>query len=152
MVIGFTGTSKGMTPYQKQIVLELLQELKPDLVRHGDCVGADTECHLIATSLNNPTCIHPPDNDIKRSFNQSDCILPAKPYLDRNKDIVDMSDMLIATPETAKEVTRSGTWSTVRYAKRTGKEVIICSPDEGGHHYVKRIYRRHYTPQAGHDC
>lgn len=64
------------------------------------------------------------------AFNQSDSILPVKAYLDRIKDIVDMSDILIATPESVKEVLRSGTWSTVRYAKRAGKEVIICNPDE----------------------
>lgn len=52
MVIGFIGTSKGMTPYQKQRVSELLRELTPALVRHGDCVGADTEFHQIANSLN----------------------------------------------------------------------------------------------------
>ena len=104
MVIGFTGTSK--TPYQKQSVLELIQQLMPDLVRHGDCVGADTDFHEIACSLNIPTCIHPPDNDSKRSFCQSDCILPEKPYLNRNKDIVDMSNLLIATPETTKEKIR----------------------------------------------
>lgn len=130
MVIGFTGTSNGMTSNQQQRVSGLLKELKPDLIRHGDCVGADTDFHQIATSLNIKTCIHPPDNDTKRSFCKSDSILPVKPYLDRNKDIVDMSDMLIATPETAKEALRSGTWSTVRYAKRAGKEVIICNPDE----------------------
>lgn len=130
MVIGFTGTSKGMTAYQKQRVLELLQELKPDLVRHGDCVGADTDFHLIACSLNIPTCIHPPDNDSKRAFNQSDCILPLKPYLDLNKEIVDMSNILISTPETTKEDLHSGTWFFVRYAKRAGKEVIICNPDD----------------------
>lgn len=130
MVIGFTGTSNGMTPNQKQRVSDLLQEFKPSLVRHGDCVGADTEFHQIACSLNIKTCIHPPDNDSKRAFSQSNSILPVKPYLDRNKDIVDMSDMLIATPESVKEVIRSGTWSTVRYAKRVGREVIICNPDE----------------------
>jgi hypothetical protein len=130
MVIGFTGTSKGMSSYQRQRVSDLLKELTPDLVRHGDCIGADTEFHQIASSLNIKTCIHPPDNDSKRAFNKSDSILPVKPYLDRNKDIVDMSDMLIATPETSKEALRSGTWSTVRYAKRAGKEVILCNPDE----------------------
>ena len=129
MVIGFTGTSKGMTAYQKQRVLELLQELKPDLVRHGDCIGADTDFHLIACSLNIPTCIHPPDNDSKRSFCKSDCILPVKPYLDLNKDIVDMSSILISTPETTKEDLHSGTWFSIRYAKRAGKEVIDVTPE-----------------------
>jgi glycerol-3-phosphate cytidylyltransferase-like family protein len=130
MVIGFTGTYKGMTPYQKQRILELLKELKPQLVRHGDCVGADTEFHEIAKTLNIKVCIHPPDNDSKRAFNQSDSILPVKPYLDINKDIVDMSNILISTPETSKEDLHTGAWFSVRYAKRTGKEVIICKPEE----------------------
>jgi hypothetical protein len=128
VVIGFSGTSKGMTPFQRQRVCELLKDLMPDFIRHGDCVGADTEFHQIACSLNIKTCIHPPDNDSKRAFNQSDCILPVKPYLNRNKDIVDMSNLLIATPETSKENLRSGTWFAIRYAKRSGKEVIICKP------------------------
>jgi hypothetical protein len=102
MLIGFTGTSKGMTHYQKQRVSDLLKELKPHLVRHDDRVGSNTEFHQIASSLNIKTCIHPPDSDSKRAFNQSDSILPVKPYLDRNKD-VDMSYMLIATPEPPKE-------------------------------------------------
>lgn len=45
MVMGFTVTFQGMTLYQKQKVLERLKELKPDLVRHGDGVEADTEFH-----------------------------------------------------------------------------------------------------------
>lgn len=104
MVIGFTGTSKGMTPYQKQRVSELLRELTPALVRHGDCVGADTEFHQIDNSLNIKTCIHPPDNDSKRAFNQSDSILSVKPYLNRNRDIADMSDKLIPTPVSSKKI------------------------------------------------
>ena len=79
MVIGFTGSSKVMTVYQKQRISELLRELTPVLVRHGDCVGADTGFHEIAKTLNIKVCIHPPDNDSKRAFNQSDSILPVKP-------------------------------------------------------------------------
>jgi predicted Rossmann fold nucleotide-binding protein DprA/Smf involved in DNA uptake len=48
-----------------------------------------------------------------------------KPYLDRNKDIVRVSIGLIAAPKTNKEEQRSGTWSTVRYATKTGKPLII---------------------------
>ena len=51
-------------------------------------------------------------------------------YLDgftetRNKDIVNSCDILIACPENDKEVIRSGTWSTIRYAKKINKTVLL---------------------------
>ena len=51
-----------------------------------------------------------------------------KPYLDRNKDIVDETNILMACPNKAEEVQRSGTWSTVRYARKVGKAVLIVYP------------------------
>jgi len=49
----------------------------------------------------------------------------AKPYLDRNQDIVDGADILIAAPNEDKEIVRSGTWSTVRYARKSKKKIIL---------------------------
>ena len=49
-------------------------------------------------------------------------------YLDRNKDIVNNCDLLIAAPKENTEVLRSGTWSTVRYAKQLGVTVVIIEP------------------------
>lgn len=97
-------------------------------VHHGDCVGADAEFHDIAWGM----CfiiVHPPIEDMYRAF----CIAPDKtleprPYLARNKDIVNQSDILIAAPNTLVEEWRSGTWSTVRYARKMGKPVIILDP------------------------
>ena len=48
-----------------------------------------------------------------------------KRYLERNRDIVDACDILIACPRTLKEELRSGTWATVRYARKVGKPVAI---------------------------
>ena len=51
-----------------------------------------------------------------------------KDYLVRNKDIVDQSKILIACPETAYEKSRSGTWSTINYAKRKKRKILIIFP------------------------
>jgi hypothetical protein len=52
-----------------------------------------------------------------------------KEYLDRNHDIVDSSDLLIAVSESTVEVLRSGTWATIRYAKKLRKPIKIIYPD-----------------------
>jgi hypothetical protein len=55
-------------------------------------------------------------------FRQADEIAEDKDFLERNRDIVDRVEILIAAPE-GPEVQRSGTWSTVRYAR--GKVIPI---------------------------
>jgi len=134
MNVGFTGTRFGMSELQKQTLYEKLKEIKlpPSVVtisdefHHGDCVGADAEAHVIALNLKYKVVIHPPDQDKLRAF----CVVSykievPKPYLDRNKMIVDSCHLLIAAPRTNGEELRSGTWSTIRYAKHKKKEVYI---------------------------
>lgn len=52
-----------------------------------------------------------------------------KPYLVRNRDIVEETELLIAAPAKAVEHLQSGTWSTVRYARRFGRPISIIRPD-----------------------
>jgi hypothetical protein len=65
----------------------------------------------------------------KRAHNKPDLIWPAKPPLERNHDIVDQADVMIATPRTMQEEQRSGTWATIRYARKKGRELHIIWPD-----------------------
>ena len=92
-------------------------------VHHGDCIGADEAIHNICCE-NYKIVIHPPNNPSMRAFCYSECILYEKDYLDRNKNIVDKTDMLIAFPGST-EVKRSGTWATVRYARKKNKRIIL---------------------------
>lgn len=122
MKIGFTGTQRGMTDTQRTRVAELLKRASE--FHHGDCVGADAQAHELALALKIPIVIHPPENPNKRAWCQGGLVLPPKPYLERNQDIVDQTEILIATPFEA-ETLRSGTWATVRYARRRGIPIWI---------------------------
>jgi len=130
--VGFTGTQVGMNINQRIIVDAFLRRLKPTEVHHGDCIGADTDFHNICKALNTNIIIHPPIIETKRGFNYSEFIHHPKDYLVRNHDIVDASDWLFATPKENEEVLRSGTWATIRYAKKhlQKQRVIIIKPEK----------------------
>jgi hypothetical protein len=51
-----------------------------------------------------------------------------KPYLARNKDIVRATEMLVAAPAQDIEQLRSGTWSTVRFARKMERAVWVILP------------------------
>lgn len=131
MIVGFTGTRAGMTDMQRA-VLRTLPEMKRVWFHHGDCRGADEQAHEIANGLLSQIVIHPPVNDSWRANGglgcRADIILDPKPYLERNRDIVDAADILIAAPGSNDEQPRGGTWYTIRYARKMGKPIIIIYP------------------------
>ncbi len=130
MDVGFTGTQQGMTDAQRATLRTWLVEHYPDSLHHGDCIGADAQAHALALEWGIPVTLHPPEDGSKRAF----CVgavnvAGLKPYLERNHDIVDYTGVLIATPKGYSEERRSGTWATVRYARKMGRRVIIIHPD-----------------------
>ena len=127
MILGFTGTQVGMTAVQYAECREVLLYLKVTELHHGDCIGADAHVHRLATELGLRRIIHPPENVAKRAWCTGDAVTEAKPYLARNRDIVDVTTALLATPQGPEEL-RSGTWSTVRYARRQTKPLVIVWP------------------------
>lgn len=136
MHIGFTGTQQGMTDHQKKQVRKVLEDLYKiggkNIFHHGDCIGADSDAHDIAANIGYYIVVHPPIKSSKRAYRTSICceVRDKKDYLVRNRDIVDESDFMIATPSTKKEILRSGTWSTVRYTRNYGsKGLVIIDPE-----------------------
>ncbi len=128
--IGFTGTRKGMTEIQTQTLLDILNLLNFTEVHHGDCIGADSEFNKLV-ALHFPEVIrigHPPTNTKARAFSECTILREPKEYAERNHDIVNESLFLLAAPE-GPEVTRSGTWMTIRYAHKIGKGFSIIKPD-----------------------
>jgi hypothetical protein len=131
MKIGFTGTRKGMTKEQKWKLLELVAQFAPAEFHHGDCVGSDDEAATTVDAFSPASSIvlHPPARKEFRAFNCATRYCLPKQYLARNRDIVDETDMLIATPAEAEHQDRGGTWYTIDYAAKVGKRVIIICPD-----------------------
>jgi hypothetical protein len=135
--LGFTGTNRGMGSSQKTELEALLKKLKEegfDEFHHGLCIGADEQAAILAKSLGyrvvaRPGLAHDPTNMKYRSdWAGSDETLEAKPFVDRDHDIVDVSERLIATPLTRQEQLRSGTWTTVRYARKVGRIIDLVLP------------------------
>lgn len=126
--IGFTATRHGMDQEQRhQLRKKLLSEYRSGMrwFHHGDCVGGDAEAHVIAREIGYLIAVHPPTHETYRAFMPANYYFPARPYLERNGNIVDRTKFLIAGPQTDAEQLRSGTWATVRYARRRNKFIFM---------------------------
>lgn len=129
-IIGFTGTQQGMTKPQFASFFKVYEELSGvKEFHHGDCIGSDAEAHVVARTHGSWIVIHPPNSFSKRAFCKADVYRQPKPYLERNKDIVTDTEFMIAAPKQMAEVRRSGTWATIRYARKMGREIFIVYPD-----------------------
>lgn len=144
--IGFTGTSRGMNAQQKEqlrghlaaLFRNMIEEDSERLIEfhHGDCIGADDEAATIACEIGFHVIAHPgypkgKETDTTfRAFNpHSGQILEAKEFIKRDHDIVDVSEYLIAAPHSDSELVRSGTWTTVRYARKVGRTIGFVYPN-----------------------
>lgn len=130
--IGFTGTREGMTTVQLEKLIKTVKWLAKSATEahHGCCIGADEQFHVIASLNGLKTHSHPSTLiGYTAKITNADIIHESKPPLDRNQDIVDASDILIATPKENYEVLRSGTWSTIRKAQKKGIKIIKIFPN-----------------------
>lgn len=140
MKVGFTGTRQGMSQAQKDTLTAWLSRNRVYQFHHGSAIGADEEAVRILLDLT-PVFdhiasaeIHAHPADVPQQGSAAAFILSHKKHpvakpLARNHHIVDACELLLACPATAAEERRSGTWSTVRYARQQGKRVVIFWPD-----------------------
>ena len=132
MIVGFTGSRHPRPAETLERLRALLLEWGATEGHHGDCLGFDAQAHDICVELGIRTVIHPPTDARMRAWKTGDVELPEKPYLDRNKDIVLAVQKVIAAPD-GPERARSGTWSTVRFAKSKGvRGVVLAWPAPTG--------------------
>jgi hypothetical protein len=126
MKLGFTGSRYGIN-WSKRCKLSSIIVEYPygSTFLHGDCKGADAQAHDIARLAGLKVIIYPPINSHDRAFMDGDEVKAPAPYLQRNRHIVDDCDVLIAAPWSPIEVLRSGTWATVRYARKIGRPIRI---------------------------
>jgi hypothetical protein len=127
MKIGFTGSRQGMSQPQMENFVMLLKKMGMTEFHHGDCVGADEEAHAIVRDFfpNVQIVIHPPTSAGKRAFCVGDETRESLPYLTRDRKIVDECEFLFAAPLRNTEELRSGTWSTIRYARKIDRLHVV---------------------------
>lgn len=121
--VGFTGSRGAPSELQREWLGMVFAGLNIGRLHHGDCVDADALAHELCSGLSIPVLIHPPTVDRYRAFCDGPAV-PPKSYHARNRDIVDACQLLVALPN-VPECTRSGTWSTVRYARSIGRDVLV---------------------------
>lgn len=135
--VGVTGTRQGMAIDQWQTFVEKILDFEMKEWHDGDCVGADTQAHSVVRNFMKEVVGftpvlhgHPCNLSKYRAYNEYDVIHEVKPPLVRNRDIVNNSDLMFATPLEYDEVLKgSGTWATIRYTRLQRKPLILIYPD-----------------------
>jgi len=137
MILAFTGSRSGLTPHQAAALEALLESLEGlTALHHGCCLGADEDCALLLAQIN-PSVLQVghPCNLLAQVSQQALAVcrqvLPVRPPLNRNHDLVDAAQLLIACPD-GPERLHSGTWATVRHARKQGKPIHLLWPDGTG--------------------
>ena len=139
-VIGVTGTREQLSAAAIRRLWRTVQTFGFQLdaleitgeLHHGDCSGADNVANVMATILQWRRVSHPCTGTAAawRAHCDVDKEMPAKEPLDRNQDIVNVVDELIALPQLTEERSpRSGTWATIRMARRRGIPITIIYQD-----------------------
>lgn len=136
MKIGFTGTREGMSPRQQNEIGHFLSahhdwwsDNPVNQAHHGECIGADSDFHELARINGFEVWGHPSTLTTRNlgltgfAFQHD----PIKPVT-RDHHIVDQTELLIATPLDLEKV-RSGTWTTVRWARKRKRYIFIVYPN-----------------------
>ena len=98
----------------------------------GAAYGVDSQCARWALVQKIPVTLTIP---VGRWHNRAlangepDVVLVEGGYMARNDETIRRSDVLIAFPETPHEETRSGTWATVRRARKKGIPIYFFPLD-----------------------
>ena len=130
MHLGITGTRKGMTEKQFNCIKNMIKEDSTVThFHHGDCQGVDVQVAILFEHYRPDVwIISHPSNGPTRAHGPADETMKPKDYLVRDQDNVNASDYLWAAPNGA-EIVRSGTWATVRMARKKGIPITIVMPN-----------------------
>lgn len=110
MDVTFTGTRRGMSLGQRVALKQVLDLLDVNVkFHHGAAIGADSQATAIASQAGLTTVAHPAGAD----------------PLERNREMVRLADLVIAAPDADDEVLRSGTWMTIRFARKLAVPCLV---------------------------
>lgn len=132
MILGVTGSRSGITSRQSKWLNEFFDDNDISRLLHGDCEGADEAADTIAMKHGVKRWAMPGTDALGRSPYRAYCaaeyIAEPRLYQVRNQYIVDNCELLVALPKSVERV-RSGTWATIRYARRVHRQHFIIYPN-----------------------
>lgn len=139
-IVAVTGTERGGTTAQLRLARAILFAWSPTVLIHGGCIGVDDELDQLACELSIRREVFPAQVDYKKRVpehlllgrkHSSVVIHPVQPPLVRNRIMVRRASRALALPGEAREVVRSGTWATVRFARTLlpREYVVVIAPD-----------------------
>jgi hypothetical protein len=134
VVLAFTGSRRGLTPAQLAALAEVLAGYPGATLHNGCAEGADEAALDIAYDLGLRLECWPCNYDQRERAwnyvyeNPLATLHPTAPPLERNRRMVEAASVVVACPDGPEE-RRSGTWSTVRAARRLGRSIVIVWPD-----------------------
>lgn len=148
MRVGITGT-RGPVPHAQRrtlgLTLTLLCTATPAagereglVMHHGCCTGTDEAAHMIGRTLPGVLIFGHPGagvsgpSPLTMRSGEFDLLCPPRPFRARNRDIVSESRLMVACPKHPERDPRalhSGTWQTVRLARRAALPIILVRPD-----------------------
>lgn len=131
--VGVTGSRNGFTcdTQKYETLLAIAKAYEPGAeFHHGDCVGVDDVTARYAHRICYRTVAWPPLREDHRAWVPSDAVMACAPYKVRNNSIIACSDVMIAAPSGPEEENpRSGTWATIRRARKQGVPIEVVLAD-----------------------
>ena len=129
--MGVTAT-RGALTYAQVVIAETIIKHAAQrgwVLHHGDCIGGDATLHGLAVHYGMPVVIHPPEKSEYRAWCRGDETKEERPYLTRNLDIVEATQVLAGFPANREGRRSGGTWFTILAATSLSRPVVIVYPD-----------------------
>lgn len=132
--LGITGTRNGMTKEQQasfELLVESLLKTHPTLINfhQGQCIGVDVEAANYLHTKNLTIISHSPIKVDLIGESHVDISMEPQGYFQRNRNIVDSSQIMIVVPYTNEHQSFGGTWYTHDYAVKRKKIVYVIYPE-----------------------
>jgi hypothetical protein len=132
MIVTVTGTRHHVSRQQCDWVWETLTSIGATEMHQGACTGFDEYCHMVGLKLGLTIVVHPPNDGrwmMQPDWNHENVtVLPAAPYHERDRNMVDASAFVLGAPLLPRNGT-SGTWYTLDYAAYRRRGGQVCYPD-----------------------
>lgn len=110
-------------------LLSTFSKDKNPFIVGGDDADYDIFLSLLGQGFSVEVYPHSGSNGNIDKFNGARTINHSLPLRDRNKKMIDDSDIVIGVPQTFNEFEDSPAWKTIRYAIANEKEVYVISPN-----------------------